>query len=149
MVYHQSLAWGVNYGFRSYLDATIAHAVFKMLPPQSRKVEGIQLLKSSISMNPYHFLIVNSAQDAASSIQEQIQFWNQFAATLSSAANKPGCPTEGLYKKSVKSRMFARIASFPVPKKEQSARKILSFLEDLKCDNQQILDTYRRALNEG
>ena len=149
MVYHQSLAWGVNYGFRSYLDATIAHAVFKMLPPQSRKVEGIQLLKSSISMNPYHFLIVNSAQDAASSIQEQIQFWNQFAATLSSAANKPGCPTEGLYKKSVKSRMFARIASFPIPKKEQSARKILSFLEGLKCDNQQILDNYRRALNEG
>ncbi|NCG26951.1 MAG: hypothetical protein GWP42_05340 [Verrucomicrobiales bacterium] len=147
MVYHQSLAWGVNYGVRSYLDATIAHAVFNMIPPQLQKDKGFRLLKSTISMNPYHFLIVNAAQDAASSVQGQIQFWNQFVSTLSSAAKKPGCPTEGLYKKSVKSRMFARIASFPVPKEKQSARKILSFLEGLKCDNKQIMDAYRSALN--
>ena len=147
MVYHQSLAWGVNYGVRSYLDATIAHAVFNMIPPQLQKDKGFRLLKSTISMNPYHFLIVNAAQDAASSVQGQIQFWNQFVSTLSSAAKKPGCPTEGLYKKSVKSRMVARIASFPVPKEKQSARKILSFLEGLKCDNKQIMDAYRSALN--
>jgi hypothetical protein len=147
MVYHQSLAWGVNYGVRSYLDATIAYVVFNMIPPQLQKDKGLQFLKSSISMNPYHFLIVNAAQDAAPSVQEQIQFWNEFASTLSSAAKKPGCPTEGLYKKSVMSRMFARIASFPVPKEKQSASKILSFLEGLKCDNKQIMDAYRKALN--
>ena len=147
MVYHQSLAWGVNYGVRSYLDATIAHVVFNMIPPQLQKDKGFQLLKSTISMNPYHFLIVNAAQDAAPSVQGQIEFWNQFVSTLSSAAKKPGCPTEGLYKKSVKSRMFARIASFPVPKEKQSARKILSFLEGLKCDNKKIMDAYRSALN--
>ena len=147
MVYHQSLAWGVNYGVRSYLDATIAHVVFNMIPPQMQKDKGFQLLKSTISMNPYHFLVVNAAQDAAPSVQGQIQFWNQFVSTLSSAAEKPGCPTEGLYKKSVKSRMFARIANFPVPKEKQSARNILSFLEGLKCDNKQIMDAYRNALN--
>ena len=147
MVYHQSLAWGVNYGVRSYLDATIAHVVFNMIPPQMQKDKGFQLLKSTISMNPYHFLVVNAAQDAAPSVQGQIQFWNQFVSTLSSAAKKPGCPTEGLYKKSVKSRMFDRIASFPVPKEKQSARNILSFLEGLKCDNKQIMDAYRNALN--
>ena len=147
MVYHQSLAWGVNYGVRSYLDATIAHVVFNMIPPQMQKDKGFQLLKSTISMNPYHFLVVNAAQDAAPSVQGQIQFWNQFVSTLSSAAKKPGCPTEGLYKESVKSRMFDRIASFPVPKEKQSARNILSFLEGLKCDNKQIMDAYRNALN--
>ncbi|GAH87415.1 unnamed protein product, partial [marine sediment metagenome] len=31
MVYHQSVAWAVNYGMRSYLDSTLAHAVFRLL----------------------------------------------------------------------------------------------------------------------
>ncbi len=31
MVYHQSVAWAVNYGMSSYLDSTMAYAVFRRL----------------------------------------------------------------------------------------------------------------------
>jgi len=146
MVYHQSLAWGVNYGLRSYLDATIAHGVFRDLPAELKKVEGVKFLESGISMNPYHFLLINAAQDAATSAQGHIRLWNQFMSALSSAGNRPGCPTDGLYKKTVKDRMFALMANFPVPEKKQSAREILTFLEEQKCDNQKILNAYKEAL---
>ncbi len=146
MVYHQSLAWGVNYGLRPYHDATIAHAVFRLLPEELRQADGMKLLESSMSMNPYHFLIVNAAQKTAASPQEQIRFWNQFVSALSSANGKPGCPTEGLYKKTIKNSMFARIAGLPVPKEKKSARKVLSFLESVKCENKKVLDSYRKFL---
>jgi hypothetical protein len=67
-------------------------------------------------------------------------------SALSSAGDRPGCPTDGLYNKTVKGRMFALMANFPVPKEKKSAREILTFLEEQKCDNQKILNAYRAAL---
>jgi hypothetical protein len=145
MVYHQSMAWGVNYGFRSYLDATVAHSVFSLIAKDRRAGDGMKLLASGIAMNPYHFLIVDAAQQTADSPAGQARFWNQLVAALSSAKGKPGCPTEGLYKQTVKDRMFARMAKLPVPKEAKSAQAVLSFLENLKCDNQQVINTYRKA----
>ena len=75
----------------------------------------------------------------------QARFWNQLVAALSSAKGKPGCPKEGLYKQTVKDRMFARMAKLPVPKEAKSAQAVLSFLERLKCEHQQVMDTYRKA----
>ena len=149
MVYHQSMAWGVNYGFRSYLDATIAHSVFSLMPEERRHVDGMKLLASGIAMNPYHFLIVDAAQRTANSPQGQARFWNQFVAAISSAKDRPGCPTEGLYRQTVKTRMFARMAKLPVPKEAKSAQAVLSLLENLKCDDQQVMNAYRRAAGKS
>ncbi len=149
MVYHQSMAWGVNYGFRSYLDATIAHSVFSLIAKERRSVDGMKLLASGIAMNPYHFLIVDAAQRTANSPEGQARFWNQLVAALSSAKGKPGCPTEGLYKQTVKDRMFSRMAKLPVPKEAKSAQAVLSFLESLKCDDQQVMKAYRRVAGKS
>ena len=146
MVYHQSIAWGINYGLRSYMDATIAHEVFRLLPAELKQVEGVKFLESGISMNPYHFLLIDAAQDATTSAQRHIRLWKRFVSALSSAGDRPGCPTDGLYNKTVKGRMFALMANFPVPKEKKSAREILTFLEEQKCDNQKILNAYRAAL---
>ena len=146
MVYHQSLAWGVNYSLRSYLDGTMAHAVFRLLPKGQRKTHGMKLLKSGLALNAYNFLLVDAAQDTASTPQEQMLFWKSFLAALKSAADKPGCPAEGLYNTTVKNRMFSRIARLPIPKDKGSVREILSFLEKEKCSNAQALEAYRQAL---
>ena len=146
MVYHQSLAWGVNYSLRSYLDGVIAHAVFRLLPKRQRQAHGMKILKSGLAMNVYNFLLVDAAQDTAATPQEQILFWESFLAALAPVAGKPGCPAEGLYNTTVKNRMFARIARLPIPKDKKSVRAILSFLEKEKCGNAQTLAAYRRAL---
>ncbi|MFP6907066.1 MAG: hypothetical protein VCG02_17730, partial [Verrucomicrobiota bacterium] len=145
MVYHQCLAWGVNYDRSGFLDATIAHSVFRLLPEEQRKTHGMKLLESGLALNPYHVLLVDAAQDTASTPQEQIRFWNTFLEALSSARGKPGCPTEGLYNTTVKNRMFTRIARMPVPKDPVAARAVLAFLERVKCPDQKILEAYRKA----
>lgn len=146
MVYHQSLAWGVNYDLRSYLDATIAHSVFERLPENQRRTGGMKLLASGLALNPYHFLIIDAAQDTASTPQAQIELWKQFTAALASAKGKAGCPTEGLFKTTVKNKMFARIATMPGPKNPKDADRILGFLQTEKCDQQELLDRYRKVL---
>jgi hypothetical protein len=146
MVYHQSLAWGVNCGLQSYLDGIMAHAVFRLLPKNQRQAQGVKLLKSGLALNAYSFLLVDAAQDAASTPQEQILIWKGFLGALKSSAGKPGCPTGGLYNTTVKNRMFDRISRLPIPKDKKSARRVLSFLEDEKCSNSKTLEAYRRAL---
>ena len=148
MVYHQSLAWGVNCGLQSFLDGITAHAVFRLLPKNQRRVQGVKLLKSGLALNAYSFLLVDAAQDAAATPQEQILIWKGFLEALKSSAGKPGCPTGGLYNTTVKNRMFDRISKLPIPKDKKSVRRVLSFLEDEKCSNAKTLEVYRRALKD-
>ncbi|MEE3219690.1 MAG: hypothetical protein VX257_05475 [Planctomycetota bacterium] len=146
MVYHQSLAWGVNRGFPPYLDGTVAFAIFRLLPEDQRRMHGTKLLESGLALNPYNFLLLDAAQAAAATPQEQMQLWKTFVASLKSAAGKPGCPTEGFYTATVKSRTFNRIAGQPVPKDKKSVGDILAFLEKENFSNAATLSAYRRAL---
>ena len=106
----------------------------------------MKLLGSGLALNPYHFLLVDSAQETAATPQAQIAFWKQFSAAVSAAKGKPGCPTEGLYNTTVKNRMFARIAKMPVPEDKKAAAKVLAVLESEKCDDQKLLEAYRSGL---
>ena len=148
MVYHQSLAWGVNCGLGPYLDGIMAHAVFGLLPKNQRQAQGVKLLKSGLALNAYNFLLVDTAQDAATTPQEQILIWKTFLVALKSSAGKPGCPTGGLYNTTVKNRMFDRISRLSIPKDKKSVRSVLAFLEDEKCSNAKTLEAYRLALKD-
>ncbi len=147
MVYHQSLAWGVNYGLQSYLDGAMTHAAFRLLPEAQRRTHGLKLLEGGLALNPYSFLLVDAAQDTAATPLEQMRFWKGFVAALKSAEDKPGCPTEGLYNTTVKNKMFAMIARLPVPEDKESAGEILAFLEEEKCGMPSALVSYRIALD--
>lgn len=146
MVYHQSIAWAVNYGVQSYLDSTMAYAVFRLLPESDRTAHGVGLLESGLAANPYNFLLVDAAQATAATPQEQIRFWRLFQDTVAAIQGKPGCPAEGLYNQTVKSHMFARIEKLPVPKDKQAVGKVFAFLQEEACDVPAALVTYRLAL---
>jgi hypothetical protein len=146
MVYHQSIAWAVNYGFASFLDSTMAHRVYQLLGEAERKGAGRKLLTSGLAINPYNFLLTDAAQAAAATAQEQIEFWRTFQATLRAAGDKAGCPPDGLYSKTVKTRVFASIAKLPAPKDEQAAKEVYAFLQAEKCDDPKALVTYRLAV---
>ncbi len=146
MVYHQSLAWAVNYGFRAFLDSLLAYDVYQLLPEAQRKGAGRALLTSGLATNPYNFLLTDAAQATADTPQEQVQFWRMFHALLRASAEKSGCPPDGLYARTVKKRVFASIARLPVPKDKQAAREIYEFLVAEKCDAPAALVAYRLAL---
>lgn len=147
MVYHQSVAYAVNAGVQSHLDSMIAHDLHRLLSPDDRRAHGRQLLQSALAINPYNFVLVDDALADAATPQEQIAFWKSFQTSLAAHAGKPGCPADGLYAKTVKSKMFERIAKLPVPPDRTEAATIYAYLKDEQCDNAGTLATYEVALN--
>ena len=146
MVYHQSIAWAVNHGFASFLDSTIAYHVYRLLGEAERKGAGRKLLASALAINPYNFLVTDAAQAAASTPQEQIAFWRTFQARLQAVGDKAGCPPDGLYSKTVKTKVFASIATLPPPEDKQATKDVFAFLQAEKCDAPKALVTYRLAV---
>jgi hypothetical protein len=106
MVYHQSVAWAVNYGMPAYVDSVLAHAVFRLLPDQERQTNGVRLLESGLARNPYNLLLVDAASKTLATAEGRTRFWESYLAVLSSAADKPGCPTDGLYRTTVENRIL-------------------------------------------
>ncbi len=146
MIYHQSVAWAVNYGVPSYLDSTMAYTVFRLLGEPDREANGAKLLESGLAINPYNFLLTDAAQAAALTPQQQIHFWRFFQGTLAAVGGKPGCPAEGLYNTTVKNVMFATLGKLPVSEDAQAAGEIFALLQELKCDLPAVVLPYRIAV---
>ncbi|NQU25867.1 MAG: hypothetical protein HQ567_31650 [Candidatus Nealsonbacteria bacterium] len=146
MVYHQSIAWAVNHGMSAFLDSTIAYSVYRLLDEPARKGRATTLLASGLAMNPYNFLLADAAQAAADTPEKQLRFWQTFQAALQAAADKSGCPADGLYSETVKKNVFESIAKLPVPENKQTIKEIYAFLQTEKCDVPEALLIYRLAI---
>ena len=143
MVFHQSVAWSVNFGFRNHLDSMVAHTFFKQLPDADRKAHGAELLRNAITLCPYDILLVEDAADTAVGPDELIAFLAALKSAL--ASGKPGCPSEGLYEAAAKERLFGRLAALPAPADAGQARAILRTLTAENCNNQTALVAYKVA----
>lgn len=144
MVYHQSIAWAVNHGLQRFLDSTVAHTFYRKLPDADKKANGVRMLASATSLNPFNFLLADDALACDAQPEDVIAFWKSLADSIA-AAGKPGCPTTGLYNETIKSKLFARIATLPVPAEKNRAEAILAFLKQEGCDNSSALASYRLA----
>lgn len=146
MIYYQTIAWAVNYGFQSYLDSTLAYQMFRALPESNRKEHGQELLESGLALNPYNFLLVDAAQQNASTPQAEVRFWKAFKADLDGVTT-PVCPKGGLYNQTVHANMFARIGKLPVPADRSMARAVLAFLREENCTNAETLVLYEVSID--
>jgi len=146
MVYHQSIAWAVNYGMASFLDSTMAYCVYRLLDEPDRKAHGAALLASGHSINPYNFLLTDAAQAAADTPHKQVRFWQTFRVAIQAGADKSGCPADGLYARTVRKKVFESLAQLPVPKDTRAAKDIYAFLQAEKCDAPGALVAYRLAI---
>lgn len=146
MVYHQSLAWGVNYGLPAFHDGTIAHALYQLLPEEQRKQNGRKLLSNAIAQNPYHLLVIDALIASSETPQGQVELWENFREALNQAKGKPGCPTDGLYVTTVRNKIFDRLARLPTPENSTEVEQVLGFLKAEKCNRDDLLKRYRGAL---
>ena len=146
MIYHQTVAWAVNYGMPQYLDSLMAYSVFDKLPETDRKANGMTLLKSGLKINPYSFALVDAMQALATTPQQQIECWNSYKSIIASAKKKPGCPVAGLYEKTVKKNMFAKVAKLPIPSNKAQVSEVSEALKCESCDNPETLARYLVAL---
>jgi len=124
----------------------MAWATYQLLDEPKRKGTGRAILTSAMAINPYNFLVTDTAQASAATPQEQIEFWRTFQTLLTAAGDKVGCKPDGLYSITVKKKVFASIAKLPVPTNKSAARKVYAFLQTEKCDAPAAMVAYQLAV---
>ena len=132
MVYPMTTAWAVNHGFQSFLDSILAWNLFRMLPDAERQAHGMALLESGLALNPYNFMLVESAQSVATTPQQQLAFWRAFNGLLT-ADPKAGCPQDGIYVDTVREMMFHRLAAGPLPSSKDEIAAIAALMDTAQC----------------
>ncbi len=144
MVYHQSVAWAVNYGIAAYLDSNLAYSFYRQLSEADRRAHGLKLLESGSAINPYNFLLMDAGFALAQSPAEVIHFWKNATKPFASL-NRVGCPTSGLYAQTIRQKLFSSIGRLPVPRDAAVASGIFAFLREERCDNPATLAQYKVA----
>jgi hypothetical protein len=145
MVYHQSVAWGVNCNLPGYLDALLAYQLYRQLPDDLRQKHGLAFLDSALARNPYSFLLVDAAQEVADSAPKQIMVWWKLRERLLMAGRMPGCPADGLYNQTIKKRLYEKLAKLPVPAKDIAAKIYRTLLEE-RCEDAALVANYQLAV---
>ena len=126
--YPLSIAHAVNYGFQEFLDGQLSLAFFNRLPHPSQKAYGLDLLMSSLAINPFNINVVEAVEKAITSPQREVAFWKEFERRLD-AVNKPGCPSKGFYRYLALKGVSACIATLPVPKDKTARDAVAAFLK--------------------
>jgi hypothetical protein len=127
--YPLSIAYAVNYGFQEFLDGQLSLAFFNRLPHTSQRAHGLDLLMSSLVINPFNINVVEAVERAITSPQREVEFWKEFESRLD-ALSKPGCPSKGFYRDLVLKGLSACIATLPVPKDKAARDVVAAFLNE-------------------
>ncbi len=140
MVFHQSVAWGVNDGFESFLDTLVLARAWNALSPEERARDCVKLLEQGLTRNPFSMVIVEAALASAPDSQAAIAILNAFNKRTSELA-KPDAKDAGkkspyaLYFTTVRDLVHARIGLLPAPATPEATEKLLATLERQGCTN--------------
>ncbi len=141
MIYHQTIAWAVNYGLQPYVDSTIAYQINRLLPV-AVKSRGLDVLESGLSLNPYNVLLADAGVETAKDAPSEIRFWKAYKSAQAAKTAKPGCPSDALYEATVRESFFRALTKMPVPEMK-SAREVYAFLKAENCDNPDVVAAYQ------
>lgn len=146
MLYYQTIGWAVNFGLQAYLDSTIAWQCYRALPAAERQTAGSNLLRDGIGLNPYNILLTDAAIADPTTPQAVIDNCRAIEQQLATVT-RPGCPKDGHYLDTIRSRTGARLAKLPVPADPAAARAALAFLTAVKNPDPAAVVPYRIALD--
>lgn len=136
MVYHQSIAWGVNHGFEPFVETLVLRRMWDRLPTDAKPNEVAAFLDASLERSPFALLAIDAAAGGAPD-------WRATVALASAADRQLDAHTTTtiapLYRSTVHDRFFARIAKLDAPKSPEESRELLAALEHLDCDDAKLL----------
>lgn len=136
MVFHQSVAWGVNAGFDGYVDALAMTRAFRAMPDDDRRRDGASFVKAALGENPFALPAVTAALESAVDAEAVLAIADACADRLASATD----PKEhALYRTTVRDLAHARLAQLPAPATPEQNARLLEELERQGCTNGELL----------
>ena len=114
MIFHQTVAWGVNVGLESLVDTMVMRRAWDALPAEQRAKECGKFLAAGVARNPYAMTVVEAAFADAPDAKTAKSMLDDFNAAL----DKAGVPAErALYRDTVRGMVQARFPDDGAPKK--------------------------------
>ena len=114
MIFHQTVAWGVNVGLESLVDTMVMRRAWDALPAEQRAKECGKFLAAGLARNPYAMAVVEAAFADAPDAKTATSMLDDFNAAL----DKAGVPAErALYRDTVRGMVQARFPDDGAPKK--------------------------------
>ena len=136
MVFHQTVAWGVNAGVQSLVETMVMRRAWDAMPEASRAEECRDFLQAGLARNPYAMTVVEAAIAAAPDAGTAVALADDFSAAL----DKAKVPADRkLYRDTVRDLAHARVLALPSPSTPEKAAALLGDLSRQGCTNAQLL----------
>lgn len=135
MVFHQAVAWGVNQGFDSFLEALVLRRAWDALDPNERAARCERLVAWSVRRNPYALPTIEAAIAAAPDASTAIDVLDAFVEAFEPHA----ATSAALYADTVRDLAHARVLALPSPANRESVERLLAELERQGCANPRLL----------
>ncbi|MFM7800415.1 MAG: hypothetical protein ACKPBA_15750 [Planctomycetota bacterium] len=138
MVFHQTIAWGVNAGLGSLVDTLAMRRAWDALPAEDRADprECREFLEAGLSRNPYAMAVAEAAVGAAPDAASAVALIDSFNAAL----DKAKVPADRkLYRDTVRDLAHARVLALPSPASAEKSAALLGDLTRQGCTNAQLL----------
>jgi hypothetical protein len=110
MVFHQSVAWGVNRGLASYVETLAMARAFAALPPEARAAECTVFVEATLTLNPFAITALEAAIESAPDAATLRAIAARFEAAIA-ALDRP--ERFALLVKTVRESIDARLAKMP------------------------------------
>ncbi len=151
MVFHQSVANGVNHDLESYLDGLVLARAINTLSPEDRAAHAREFASAAIAENPFAAAGFEAAIKASSDPTELVAILDAFATAFPKAVGPERASKEfALYGSTMRDLVHARIAELPMATGAGSQEKASVLLDELErqgCTNANLLAACWRAID--
>ncbi|MCP5537821.1 MAG: discoidin domain-containing protein [Akkermansiaceae bacterium] len=143
---HETLAFAVNHGLQSYVDAMLIHNLLIELPRETPSAAVMTLTADAIATNPYALPLLETAQARAKTAVEHFRVWTALETALEKAAAKPGCPRTGYSINRLHGNFINAMARLPLPESSGELKEIYDYIRKQKGFHLTATTRYRVAV---
>ena len=147
MVFHQSVAWGVDRGEASFVDGLVLRQMWDATAAEVRAARATDFVRTAVDTNPFALAAILRAIDAAPDATAALGVFDAFAERFDRTA---GAGEFALYRDTVRDLAHARALALPAPADAAAAQALLTELERQGCASPGLLArTWRAIGGEG
>jgi hypothetical protein len=136
MVFHQSVAWGVNEGLAGFVESLAMVRAFNAMPADERARECASFVKAALAENAFALAAVTTALDNAPDAKSALAIADACADKLAKSTDEK---KHALYRAGVRDLAHARIEQLPAPATPEENAQLLEALERQGCANGALL----------
>jgi hypothetical protein len=136
MVFHQSVAWGVNEGLPSFVESLAMVRAFNAMSAEERARECVPFVKAALAENAFALAAITAALENAPDARSALAIADACAERLEKATD---AKKHALYRSTVRDLAHARIEQLPAPATPEENAKLLEALERQGSTNGALL----------